>query len=250
MRVTRAYLPTAPESGSLLELPRDTAQHLVKVLRLQPEDEFVVFCGDGREWSARIAAVRGARVTAAIGEVRRVDRESPLTITLFQSIARGERMDYVVQKATELGVARIVPLLSERSVVRLAAEQSLSKAQHWQAVAASACEQCGRNQVPKVEVPRPLRQVLGDLELEGARLLLDADAGPPDADPADAARLAVTTAVAIAVGPEGGFTSEEREAFAACRFVPVRLGPRILRTETAALAALAWLQSRCGDFRA
>jgi 16S rRNA (uracil1498-N3)-methyltransferase len=245
MRVTRAYLPTAPESGSLLELPRDTAQHLVKVLRLQLEDEFVVFCGDGREWSARIAAVRGQRVTAAIGPARHIDRESPLTITLFQSIARGERMDYVVQKATELGVARIVPLLSERSVVRLAGEQSLSKAQHWQAVAASACEQCGRNQVPKVEVPRALRQVLGDLELEGARLLLDAEGSP-----ADAARLAVTTAVAIAVGPEGGFTSEEREAFAACRFVPVRLGPRILRTETAALAALAWLQSRCGDFRA
>jgi 16S rRNA (uracil1498-N3)-methyltransferase len=242
MRLTRVYHPAALEPGSLVELPRPIAEHLVRVLRARPGDEFVLFGGDGRECSATLLEVRGLRVTATIGAARIVDRESPLAITLYQCVARGDRMDFIVQKATELGVARIVPVLSQRSVVRLDAAQARSKAEHWQAVAVSACEQCGRNRVPGVEAPRALLPVLGELGAGGVRLLLDAEGSESSAPPRPA-----DGAVAVAIGPEGGFTAEEREAFAVCRFLPVRLGPRILRTETAALAALTWLQTLFGD---
>jgi len=243
MRVTRVYLDAALEASSLVEIPRTAGEHLVKVLRARVGDAFVLFSGDGREYAATIAQIRGTRVTAAIGAARTVDRESPLAVTLYQCVARGDRMDFIVQKATELGVARIVPVLSERSVVRLDGDKARAKAGHWQAVAVSACEQCGRNRVPRIDAPRPLLTILGELAPGGARLMLDAEA-----DVASTAALpALDAGVEIAIGPEGGFTPQEREAFALCRFSGVRLGPRILRTETAAIVALAWLQSRFGD---
>lgn len=241
MRMTRVYVDHALESGSLIELPSDTATHLVRVLRARDGDAFILFNGDGREFAATIAQVRGARVSAAVGGAQVVDRESPLAVTLLQCVPRGDRMDLVVQKATELGVARIVPILSQRSVVRLDGAQARSKAEHWRGVAVSACEQCGRNRLPAIEVPRPLLQVLGELGPQGTRLLLDPEADSPTVLPE------IRAAVEVAVGPEGGFTPEELEAFAVCRFSGLRLGPRILRTETAAIAALAWLQARCGD---
>jgi 16S rRNA (uracil1498-N3)-methyltransferase len=284
MRMTRVFVEASLAPGRALELPAAAAGHLVKVLRARPGDVFTVFAGDGREFDATVTAIRGAHVSAQLGEARFIDRESPLRVTLLQGLPRGERMDLIVQKATELGVARIVPLLARRSVVRLDATRALAKAQHWHAIAVSACEQCGRNRIPAVGAPCALPEVLGATTDASLRLLLDPDApageapfdgasvagapagGAPSAGaPSDCARaagaatrapaglptstagLSSDASIEVAVGPEGGFAPDELEAFARAGFVPVRLGPRVLRAETAAMVALTWLQSRFGD---
>jgi 16S rRNA (uracil1498-N3)-methyltransferase len=234
------YVDAALTPGVRLELPPAAGVHLAKVLRVRSGDELVVFAGDGYEYPASVEGVHGTRVAVAIGEARAVDRESPLAVTLVQCIARADRMDVIVQKATELGVARIVPVQSRRGVVRLTAAQEQSKAEHWRAIAVSACEQCGRNRLPAVEAPRRLIDYLGTLSAGGTRLLLELGA--------DARRTApIGGEVTIAVGPEGGLDDEEIEAFRLAGFEAMRLGPRVLRTETAAIAALAWLQGRYGD---
>jgi len=243
MRLTRVYVETCLEAGAALELPPETAAHVAKVLRARVGDGLILFNGDGREFSATIESVRGARVRASVGPGTFVDRESALAVTLVQSVPRGDRMDFIVQKATELGVARIVPTLSQRSVVRLDARQSEAKATHWRAVVVSACEQCGRNRVPAVEEPRQLIDYLGAAAGGGTRLVLE-----PDAD-ADTVTRDVAGSVEIAIGPEGGFAPDELEAFHLAGFKRVRFGPRILRTETAAIAALTWLQTQFGDMR-
>ena len=255
MRLNRVYVDAPLSSGSLIELPATAAQHLGKVLRARSGDEIVLFTGDGREFAAVIESIRGSRVTVSVGAGRTIDRESPLAVTLIQGIARADRMDVIVQKATELGVARIVPVMSRRSVVRLDAAQAASKAEHWRAIAVSACEQCGRNRLPAIEAPRQLTRYLGEAPPGTARLVLDPDAGnsiPAIAIGAEieiGAAAEIGTAVEIAIGPEGGFDPEELDAFRVSGFRSVALGPRVLRTETAAIAALAWLQSRYGDFR-
>jgi len=225
----------------MLELPAETGAHVAKVLRARSGDGLVLFNGDGREWSGEIASVRGSRVTVSVGQARIIDRESPLAVSLLQCLPRGDRMDLIVQKATELGVARIIPVLSKRSVVRVDARQSAAKAEHWRAVAVAACEQCGRNRVPVVEAPRALLDHLGALPPTGLRFVLD-----PEAEDRTAAGGALSGAE-IAIGPEGGFTAEELEAFRIADFRALRLGPRVLRTETAAIAAITWLQTRYGD---
>jgi 16S rRNA (uracil1498-N3)-methyltransferase len=242
----------------VVELPAAAAQHLAKVLRARSGEEIVLFSGDGREFAGAIESVRGSRVTAAVGDARTADRESPLAITLVQCIARADRMDVIVQKATELGVARIVPVLSRRSVVRLDAAQAESKTLHWRGIAVSACEQCGRNRLPLIEAPRRLIDYLGGVPGVAPpahpRLVLDPDAqtrgGHPRGGHPPGNAQAVRDAVEIAIGPEGGFDASELEAFRVSGFSAVRLGPRVLRTETAAIAALSWLQSRFGDFGA
>ncbi len=226
MRLTRIYVDTQLQSGSIVELPRETAQHLAKVLRARSGDQLILFNGDGREFAGAIDGIRGSRVTAAVGESTNVDRESPLSVTLIQCIPRGDRMDFIVQKATELGVRRIVPVLSQRSVV-----------------AVSACEQCGRTRLPMLDTPTPLVNYLGDTTTTTHRLVLEPGVEPGDM-PANLAGI-----VDIAIGPEGGFADEELEAFRLAGFAGVRLGPRILRTETAAIAALTWLQTRYGDMQ-
>ena len=243
MRLTRVYLDAALSPGSVVDLPPETASHVAKVLRARVGDELILFSGDGREFMGSVESVRGSRVTASVGGATPIDRESTLAITLVQCIPRGDRMDFIVQKATELGVARIIPVLSQRSVVRLDADQAASKAAHWRAVAISACEQCGRNRLPLVDAPVPLVNYLGDSTNEGPRLVLE-----PDSQAADVPRLSNTAEIAI--GPEGGFTPEELEALRIAAFTRIRLGPRILRTETAAIAALTWLQTQYGDMRA
>jgi len=255
MRLNRVYVDAPLSSGSRIELPATAAQHLGKVLRVRSGDEIVLFSGDGREFAAVIESIRGSRVTVSVGAGRTIDRESPLAVTLIQGIARADRMDVIVQKATELGVARIVPVMSRRSVVRLDAAQAASKAEHWRAIAVSACEQCGRNRLPAIEAPRQLTRYLGEAPPGTARLVLDPDAGnsiPAIAIGAEieiGAAAEIGTAVEIAIGPEGGFDPEELDAFRVSGFRSVALGPRVLRTETAAIAGLAWLQTRYGDFR-
>jgi 16S rRNA (uracil1498-N3)-methyltransferase len=231
----------------VIELPAPAAQHLAKVLRARSGDEIVLFAGDGREFGAAIESIRGSRVTAAVGESRHIDRESPLAVTLIQCIARADRMDVIVQKATELGVTRIVPVISRRSVVRLDAAQAASKEDHWRGIAIAACEQCGRNRLPVIDAPRPLLRHLGDMPPGGARLILEPPAAGSGAAAEIAAAVEIRATVELAVGPEGGFEAEELEAFRISGFTPVALGPRVLRTETAAIAGIAWLQSRFGD---
>jgi 16S rRNA (uracil1498-N3)-methyltransferase len=241
MRLNRVYVNAPLSAGSVIELPAPAAQHLAKVLRARIGDEIVLFAGDGHEFAAAVESIRGARVTASVGEAHPIDRESPLAVTLIQCIARGDRMDVIVQKATELGVSRIVPVISRRSVVRLDAAQAASKAEHWRGIAVAACEQCGRNRLPVIEAPRPLMHHLGDAAAGGARLILEP--GAAGSDPA----VQIGATVEMAVGPEGGFDAEEFEAFRISGFTPIALGPRVLRTETAAIAGIAWLQSRFGD---
>jgi 16S rRNA (uracil1498-N3)-methyltransferase len=252
MRLTRVYVEAGLEPGVSLELPADTGAHVARVLRARVGDALILFDGSGREFDGEIESVRGTRVRAAIGPGRSVDRESPLAVTLVQCVPRGDRMDFIVQKATELGVARIVPVLSQRGVVRLDARQAESKAAHWRGVAASACEQCGRNRLPSIDEPRPLLDFLGsnDAVADGevrhvsrVRLLFE---------PVSAARQSewrIDGPVEVAIGPEGGFSPEEIGAFGLVGFERIGLGPRVLRTETAAIAAIAWLQARFGDMR-
>ena len=243
MRLTRVHVDGVLQPGTVVELPRETAAHLAKVLRARSGDEIVLFSGDGREFMGAIEGVRGSRVTASVGVGREVGRESTFGITLVQCVPRGDRMDMIVQKATELGVTRIVPVVSQRSVVRLDTAQAQAKAAHWRAVMVSACEQCGRNRLPLMETPLPLLHYLGSSSATAARLVLEPGMPPGTTD------LDPGAAVEVAIGPEGGFAREELEALAVAGFAGIGFGPRILRTETAAIAAVTWLQTRYGDMR-
>jgi 16S rRNA (uracil1498-N3)-methyltransferase len=254
VRLTRVFVEGELQSGSVVELPRETGAHLAKVLRARSGDEVVLFNGDGREFTGAVEKVQGSRVSASIGAARIMDRESPFQLTLVQCVPRGDRMDFIVQKATELGVVRIIPVLSQRSVVRLDESQSASKQVHWRAVAVSACEQCGRNRLPSVAAPQPLLNYLGSLAQanEGLRLVLEPERARRTeraAQSLDIASQSVSRAE-IAIGPEGGFAPEELEAFDLSSFSRMALGPRVLRTETAAIAAIVVLQARFGDMSA
>jgi len=253
MRLTRVFVDGELAPGCVVELARDTASHLAKVLRARSGDEIVLFNGDGREYAGTIETLRGSRIFAAIGAARPVDRESSFPITLVQCVPRGDRMDFIVQKATELGVARIVPVLSQRSVVRLDEAQALSKQTHWHAVAVSACEQCGRNRLPIIEAAQPLLNYLSESAPgTGPRLVFEPESATAHTPPQDrgGAAPAASADAEVAIGPEGGFAADELEAFRVAGFSRVGLGPRILRTETAAIAALVWLQVRFGDMSA
>lgn len=250
MRVTRVFVDMALASGAQLALPDGPARHLARVLRLGAGDALRLFDGRGGEFEAVIDSVRRDEVSVRVGAHHDVERESPLRIVLLQGIARGEKMDLILQKATELGAYCFVPVKMARSTVRLDERTALARQQHWQAVVASACEQSGRNAVPGVAAPATLEQCLG--QASGLRLLLAPGA---DSQSLSALLAGVTSAghlperVELLVGPEGGFDSAETEAALAAGFQSCRLGPRVLRTETAGLAALAALQSLAGDFR-
>jgi 16S rRNA (uracil1498-N3)-methyltransferase len=202
-----------------------------------------LFDGNGAEYTGEIASLAKRTVTARVLEAAPdADRESPLRITLAQGIARGDKMDWILQKATELGVTRIVPLVTERTEVKLDAERAARRRAHWEAVLASACEQCGRNRLPRIDEPVKLAQWAATLDDDaGLRLALD-----PRGD-ANARELVPGAQVTLAVGPEGGLSDHDLAALAQAGFRGLRLGPRILRTETAGLAALAALQVLHGD---
>lgn len=223
-------------------MPAGAAAHVARVLRLTPGDELVLFDGAGREAVAQITAVHGTTVHVEAATAAAVDRESPLQLTLVQGVSRGERMDLVMQKATELGVTRLVPVLTERSVVKLDAAQAAKRLQHWQGVVAAACEQSGRTWLPEVAAPQPLLKWLAQPPAAGeARFLLHPGANTRTRD------LPALRAATLLIGPEGGLSPNEREAALLAGFQDLSLGPRVLRTETAALAALAALQAVAGD---
>ncbi|MEO8717234.1 MAG: 16S rRNA (uracil(1498)-N(3))-methyltransferase [Burkholderiales bacterium] len=241
-RVARFHTEAALRAGGVSLLPEEAAHHAVHVLRLRAGDEVTLFNGRGGEYAGRIASIERLRVQVDVLTHRAVERESPLAVTLVQGVSAGEKMDFTVQKATELGVAALQPVLAARSTGRIAGERAVLKRAHWQRVAVAACEQCGRNRVPEVLPVLPLAQFCAEPAPGGARLLLSplAELG------LRAAKL--DGAVSLAAGPEAGFTAEEEAMLAEAGFVPFRLGPRVLRTETAALAALAALNALAGDF--
>lgn len=245
VRIPRIYTPQALTANQTFVLEAAASRHLLTVLRLQPGAPLLLFDGTGNEFEARLDAVdhQAARVTT--GNARANRSESPLRITLAQGLARGARMDYTLQKAVELGVAEIIPVVTARSVVRLDAQQAARKHEHWQQLVISACEQSGRVRIPAVQAPTLLKTLLVDARQAALRLLLD-----PDAESALGTRQAPTAGITLLIGPEGGLSTTEIAAAVQAGFQRVRLGPRILRTETAALVALSVLQARWGDLAA
>jgi 16S rRNA (uracil1498-N3)-methyltransferase len=243
MRLTRIHVRGPLVAGATLELEPRAGLHLVRVLRLQCGAPLAVFDGSGREHAATIASTRDQRVAVRIGAALSPAPESPLAITLAQGVSRGERMDYAIQKATELGVARIAPLLCERSVVRLDGDQAARKLEHWRGVAVAAAEQSGRAVVPQIAAPCRYLEHLAAAAASGAcRLVLAplATEGPRQL-PAGLSRIE------LLIGPEGGLSDAELKAAELSGYAPLRLGPRMLRTETAAAAAIAVLQALLGD---
>jgi len=246
MRLTRIYVQAPLVAGEVLVLPSQAAEHLTRVLRLPPGAPFTLFNGAGGEFSAALQETTGKRVSARVLAHTLVERESPLQVTLLQGIARGERMDLIVQKATELGVSRIVPVLADRSIVKLDAKQRTRKREHWQAIAVSACEQCGRNRLPEVDEPLALGDAIAALPPGDSRFLLAADG---ETSLAVSAQRNPHSPVVLLIGPEGGLAENERMHARAQGFSACRMGPRVMRTETAGLAALALLQAVLGDLR-
>ena len=239
----RLYFPGQIPAHGVFDAPDDQAHHVAHVLRLAPGDALTVFDGRGTEYAATIERVAKSGVTVKVGPARAVDRESPLAVTLAQGISSGERMDYTVQKAVELGAHTIQPLATERSVVRLSAERAAKRLAHWQAVAVAACEQCGRNRVPAVLPVEALASWLAAPRENALRLTLS-----PRASATLREHKRPGGPVVLLVGPEGGLSPREQQDAEAAGYMPVRLGPRVLRTETAAVAALAAMQTLWGDF--
>lgn len=239
MRVPRVYLDETFTAGRTLELGAQAARHVTRVLRLRPGASLRVFDGYGVEHDAVLTQVSRERALIETGAALAVDVESPLHITLAQGISRGERMDFVMQKATELGVTRIVPVLSDRSVVRLDSKRAAKRHAHWRSIVIGACEQSGRNRLPQLDTPVSFDHWCADLPQQGLRLMLAADG---QQTPRTLTRPG-DDQVSLFIGPEGGLSTRERDVLQANRFESVSLGPRILRTETAALAILAILQS-------
>jgi 16S rRNA (uracil1498-N3)-methyltransferase len=242
MRLTRVYVDAPLLAGERRVAGSGAANHIVRVLRLRVGDPLTLFDGEGGEYDATIEEIHRDVVSLNVREHRAVERESPLALTLAQGISRGERMDWVIQKATELGASRIAPLFTERSVVRLDAQQAQKKLQHWRSIAIAACEQCGRNRIPQIDAPRGLFEFLEHGAREHSRLLLSPLASLRVSDVPG-----LETGAVVLIGPEGGLDDTEQEAALARGFTAVRLGPRVLRTETAAVAALSLLQQRFGD---
>jgi 16S rRNA (uracil1498-N3)-methyltransferase len=232
--------------GQNVDLPERVAHHAIKVLRLRRGDVLTLFNGAGGEYRARIAGVERARVSVEVSGWHATEREPPLSITLVQALQSGEKMDLTVQKAVELGVDRIVPVISSRSVLRLEGERALRRLEHWRSVVVAACEQCGRNRLPEVLLPERLEHWLArNSPTGGVRLMLAPAAGCSLAK----VQPPVGGAVELLIGAEGGLAPEEVRLAGLAGFLSVRLGPRILRTETAGLAALAAIQFLWGDLK-
>lgn len=240
----RFYCPPPLPSSGTFDLPPDVAHHATRVLRLREGDPVQIFDGLGNERHGVIAEPGGKHV--AVGGITAVDsdRESPLKVLLAQALSSSEKMDWVIQKATELGVAEIQPIDTERSVARLSAERATKRLEHWQQVAISACEQCGRNTLPQIYAPLDIMVWLRQMQkvtdakfilLPQGATSLHAQAKPPGR-------------VALLIGAEGGFTQAESDTALRCGFTPIRMGARVLRTETAAITGLAALQTLWGDF--
>ncbi|HUN70494.1 MAG TPA: 16S rRNA (uracil(1498)-N(3))-methyltransferase [Burkholderiales bacterium] len=243
-RAPRLFVDAELRPNAIFALPEDAAHHAARVLRLRAGDALVLFDGRGGEYDARLSLPGRGQVMAETGAWSDIERESLLAVTLAQAVSSGEKMDFTIQKAVELGVAEIQPLLSAKSVVRLGAGREEKKLARWRRVAIAACEQCGRNRLPVLREAISVETYCAMPRDASLRLLLSPEgkAGLREMQPR------IGHAVTIAAGPEAGFGDEEERLLQRAGFVPVRLGRRILRTETAALAALAALNALAGDF--
>jgi 16S rRNA (uracil1498-N3)-methyltransferase len=238
--VPRFYVDAALRAGSVCTLSEDAAHHAVHVLRLREGEDLTLFNGRGGEYAARIASMQRLRIAVDILQHRPLEREPPLRVTLVQGVSAGERMDSTVRKAVELGVAEVQPVLATRSVARPKGERAENRRAHWQKVVIAACEQCGRNRIPEVHPLIAVSEYRPDAE--ASKILLSPSAQLPFSK-----AVSRGNGFVIAAGPEAGFTAEEEAALADAGFVPASLGPRVLRTETAAVAALAALSALRGD---
>lgn len=243
MRLTRVHVDQPLTSGTRVTLPESAGAHLVRVLRLREGEACVLFNGDGHDYDAHLLAANKRGVEAEIIDRRLVDNESPLRIVLLQGIARGEKMDLILQKATELGVQAIVPVFADRTEVRLDGERLQKRMDHWRSVVISACEQSGRARIPDVWAARGLAEAAAALEADALKLTLD-----PVGEHRFETLAKPAGAVVIGIGPEGGWSEKDRIVLQQHGFSGLRLGPRVLRTETAGLAAIAALQARFGDW--
>src|SRR5690348_71590 len=245
MREIRLFVEVPLEPGRTLPLPEDASRHALRVLRLKVGDDVTLFNGDGREFRARLTSADPRAASVHVESVDAPERESPLRITLIQSLRHGKTTAWISQKATELGVAQRLPVSSERSEVRLDGSRGEKRLDHWRAVAIAACEQCGRNVLPEISPPEALAAALAAHPANDAqtRWMLH---------PGGAMRLrnagSAIKDVMLAVGPEGGFGDDDLHALRQAGFRALALGPRVLRTETAGLAAIAALQASYGDF--
>lgn len=236
--------PPLPQNG-LFELPADAAHHASRVLRLREGDAVQIFDGAGNECHGVVAEMSGKRVMVGGINATNTNRESPLQITLAQALSSSEKMDWIIQKATELGIMEIQPLATERSVAKLSGDRVEKRIEHWQQVTIAACEQCGRNVLPKIHAPLDIMAWLQQTRTS------------PDTKfillPKGAASLSGQTKplgkIILLIGAEGGFTPVESESALLCGFTPIRMGARVLRTETAAVSGLAALQMLWGDFQ-
>lgn len=240
VRLPRLYHDGQLSPGAEVELSERAARH-VQALRLRVDDKVALFNGDGTHWEATLSHISKRGAFAALAQQHAVDREAALQVRLLQGVCASDRMDLVLQKATELGVASIQPVVTTRSVVRLSSERQERRQTHWQNVVIAACEQCGRNRIPTVAPSAQLSTVLSELPEDGTRLLLS-----PEGE-TNLRALPGPQRVTLLIGPEGGLAPEERAMAQAAGFTPVRFGPRILRTETAPLAAMAAIQALWGD---
>ena len=238
-RIPRFHVAAGLACGARIDLPREAAHHAARVLRLRVGEPMTLFDGTGGEYEAKVASIASDRVTVEVGAHHPLERESPVAVTLVQGIAGADRMDFIIQKAVELGVAAIQPVVTSKSVVRLTKERGEARLAHWQRIVIAACEQCGRNRIPEVLPAGPMAQY--EAPEGAAKVMLSPQAKK------DLKSLAQGPLV-LAVGPEAGFDAAEEKLLVQKGFEGARLGPRILRTETAALAALAALNALRGDF--
>lgn len=240
MRLTRIYQPQALHTEQIVNLSKEAAGHLIRVLRFQVGDEFIVFNGKEGEFRATIIELNKSMVKVKLGEFDAVSRESALRIILAQAVLRSEKMDFVLQKAVELGVTHFIPLITAHSTLKLAPERWQKRSLHWQGVMLSACEQSGRTRLPKLENPMTF-DVATTMIKADQRIILQ----PCTKQNINA--LASCQSVALLVGPEGGWSETELKCARVADYSAVHVGPRVLRAETASLAAISILQSLYGD---
>ncbi len=247
MRIPRFYISSDISIQQTIKLPDEAGQHLSRVLRMKCDQQVTLFNGQGGEFLATIVDIQRHRVTVSIESFSNQDCESPLDLTLIQCISRGDRMDYTIQKAVELGVNTIQPVFSQRGMVKLDEKRAARKVEHWQKVAISACEQSGRNKVPSVLNPIKIIEALTlQINTKDLKLLMHTSDGSAQPYTLSSANHGLRSCVLLA-GPEGGLTTEEVSLAQQQDFQLIQLGPRILRTETAAIALISILQSRLGD---
>jgi len=242
MPIPRIYVPVPLQVDHEVTLDARAVGHVVRVLRLRTDDTLILFNGSGNQYLARLSDVRKDAARCHVLALEERDVESPMEITLAQGISRGERMDFTIQKAVELGVSHIVPLATERSQVKLSGDREEKRLLHWQGVIIHACEQCGRTRLPELAPVQRLDTFLSPRQRKGHALVLD-----PTGDHTLEQLGRPVAAATLLIGPEGGLSPAERELAVASGFKRIRLGPRVLRTETAAIAALAALQAIWGD---